>query len=265
MSDLLIAAVLGLVEGLTEFIPVSSTGHLILASELLRFTGERADIFVIFIQLGAILAVVLVYWQRFMALLSLNRRQGFNGLRGIGLLALTTVLPVVVALLAGDVIKGVLFGPIPVAIGLAAGGIAILVIEQFKPKTRFDSLDALTWREALIVGVCQCLALWPGVSRAAATILGGMVAGADRKTAAEYSFLAAVPLLAGAALYDLIKGLDVLTTADIPVFAVGFVVAFGAAWLAIRFFLRLLATTDLRVFGWYRIVLALVVFLLLAR
>ncbi|MGI8482964.1 MAG: undecaprenyl-diphosphate phosphatase [Thermomicrobiales bacterium] len=258
MVDLMIAVVLGLVEGLTEFIPVSSTGHLIVAGHLLGFTGAKADTFEVVIQLGAILAVVVHYRQRLLDLATLRPSTGFGGRHGVGLLALTTLPALVFGALAHDFIKAHLFSPVTVAIGLGLGGVAILLVERFHPVPRYCGLDALRWQEALAVGLFQCLALWPGVSRSAATILGGMLGGVARKTAAEYSFLAAVPVIAAATILDLYQSRGLLALSDLPTFAVGFVVAFVSAWIALRFFLRLLATMTLRPFGWYRIVAAFV-------
>ncbi len=259
MANLFVPLILGLVEGFTEFIPVSSTGHLILVGYLLGFNGSRAASFEIFIQLGAILAVVAIYRRRFYDLFRFRQPEGFKGLRGWGLLALTTLPAVVVGAAAHQAIKTRLFNPITVAVGLAVGGIAILVVEARLPATRCESLDELSWREALIVGMFQCLALWPGVSRAAATILGAMLIGVRRSTAAEYSFLAAVPALCGAALYDLWKSLPLLSASDVPFFGIGFAVAFGSAWLAVEFFVRLLGSHTLKPFGWYRLGIAAVV------
>jgi undecaprenyl-diphosphatase len=247
--------------------------------DLLGFTGERASSFEIFIQLGAILAVVLLYRRRFASLFRFRRlpdrgllpmdahvgpdTMRFGGPRGLALLAVATVPALILGAATRDVIKEYLFNPTAVAIGLVTGGTAILVLEARLPPFRFSGLDALTWRAALVVGLFQCLSLWAGISRAAATIIGGVIVGADRRTAAEFSFLVAVPTLFAAALYDLYLTLPILTVSDVPVFLVGFVVAFGAAWLAIRFFLRLLASHTLSPFGWYRIALALVVLLVL--
>lgn len=259
MIELLQALVLGLVEGITEFLPVSSTGHLIVAGHLLGFEGDKANTFDVFIQLGAILAVVFLYRERFFRLLSFEKSEGFAGLNGIFLLGLTTLPALVFGFLAHSYIKKHLFNPTTVAIGLAAGGVAILLIERRLPKPKREGLDSLTAREALAVGFFQCLALWPGVSRSGSTILGGMAIGIDRKTAAEYSFLAAVPVMFAATGYDLLKSLSFLSAADIPVFTVGFVVSFISAWVAIKFFIRLLATHTLKPFGWYRIAVAVVI------
>lgn len=263
MAEMLIAAILGLVEGLTEFIPVSSTGHLILASHLLGFddqmSQEIASGFKIFIQLGAVLAVVVAYPRRFAGLLSLRDNRGFSGLRGLGLLALTTTPAALVALAAHDLITKRLYGPIPVAIGLFAGGVWILVMEWLRRRPRREGLDTLTWTDALAVGLFQCLSLWPGVSRAAATILGGMAIGIDRRTATEYSFFAAVAIIPAAALYELVKIREHLSLSHVPLFAVGTLVSFLFGWLAVKFFVRYLSRHTLTLFGWYRLVLALLV------
>jgi undecaprenyl-diphosphatase len=266
MTELL-AALMGLVEGLTEFIPVSSTGHLILAGWLCGFEQavgkEVADTFDVFIQLGAILAVVAAYPGRFVILADVRRRSGFAGIGGIALLALTTLPALVVGLLARKAIKAHLFNPTTVAIGLAAGAIWILSVEWRKPSNRSVGLDGLTWKHALGVGVFQCLALWPGVSRSAATILGGMLCGIDRKTATEYSFFAAVPVLTAAAIFDLYKSLPVLSWQHVPVFAVGTVVSFFSAWAAVRLLIRYVSRHTLTPFAWYRLVVALLVLVLL--
>lgn len=260
----LTALILSLVEGLTEFIPVSSTGHLILVGELLGFTGDLASTFTIFIQFGAILAVVVLYWDRFTGLLRLPETSGFHGSRGIGLLALTSLPGLIGGFLAYATIRDRLFQPWTVAVGLAVGGVALLVIDSLRPEPRIDDLDAVTWRVALIVGLSQVFALWPGVSRSAATIVGGMLAGVSRKTAAEYSFFAAVPIITAAALYDLLQSLSFLTAADIPLLAFGLVASFVAAWFAVRFFIRLVQRYTLRPFGAYRLVVAAAVLLVVA-
>ncbi len=258
--ELLQAFILGLVEGITEFIPVSSTGHLILANRIVGFEGNRADTFDVFIQLGAILAVVVLYRQRFTNLVDIRKKQGFAGINGLILLAIACLPAFVLGFLGHDFIKEKLFNPITVAIGLGVGGVAILVVEYLvKPKAQVTELDKLTRKDALWVGLAQCLALWPGTSRSASTIIGGMLAGVGRKTAAEFSFFIAVPIMIAATGYDLLKSLKFLTASDIPVFAVGFVTAFFAALIAVRFFIRLLSNTTLIPFGWYRIVVAIVV------
>lgn len=263
MVELLIGALLGLVEGLTEFLPVSSTGHLILVGYLLGFEGPRAATFEIFIQLGAILAVGVLYRERFLRLLPGRTPDGFAGVRGLQRLAITCLPALLLGFLLHDFIKEQLFTPLTVAVGLGLGGVAILLLERFLSGQGRAGLDEITWRDALLVGLFQCFALWPGVSRAASTILGGMVSGVDRQTATEYSFLVAVPMLAAAVGYDLLKSLDTLQPSDLPLFTIGFLMAFVSAWGAIRFFLRFVGTHTLAPFGWYRIALALVVLVFL--
>lgn len=257
--DLLRAVVLGVVEGLTEFVPISSTGHLIVVGHLLGFEGEKAATFQIFIQLAAILAVALLYRRRLARLLSFAPGRGVSGRSGWVLLGLTTLPALVLGALAAGPIKDRLFGPTTVAVGWGIGGLALLLVERFRPRPTKVDLDALRWPDALVIGACQCLALWPGVSRAAATIGGGMLLGVGRTAAAEYSFLAAMPVLTAATVFDLYESRAVLDAGDLPMFGIGFAVSFVAAWFAVRFFLRLLTTTTLRPFGWYRIVLAVAV------
>jgi undecaprenyl-diphosphatase len=265
MDEIIKAFVLGIVEGLTEFVPVSSTGHLIIAADVLDFQGGKSDTFEIFIQLGAILAIVVLYWRRFLGLLDFKKPEGFYGLRAITLLIITSVPALVIGYLASDFIKANLFNPTTVAIGLIIGAVAMIAVELFLPKNyaTVEGIDKITWREALAVGIAQCCALWPGVSRAASTMVGGMLCGINRKTAAEFSFFAAVPVIGAAAMYDLIKNLNVLTVNDIPVFAVGFITSFVFALIAVRFFVRLLGNVTLIPFAVYRILVAVAVLLIL--
>ncbi|MFQ5876604.1 MAG: undecaprenyl-diphosphate phosphatase [Acidobacteriota bacterium] len=256
MGFVWIAIVLGIVEGLTEFVPVSSTGHLIVVGRLLGFEGRKESTFEIFIQLGAILAIVVVERRRFVGLLRPRGSGGFAGPRGCALLAVTT-LPILIAgypLRAW--IKGALFGPTTVAAALLAGGVGILLAERYRPPPRTGSVDALTWRQALAIGLFQCLALWPGTSRAAATIAGGLLSGLERRTAATYSFLAAVPVMVVATLGDLWESRALLAWNDLPGFAIGLAVAFLAAWAAVRTFVAILGRFTLRPFAWYRIAVA---------
>ena len=258
-----IAILIGILEGLTEFIPVSSTGHMIIAGHILGFTEPRADAFEVFIQLGAILAVVGLYWRRFIGLVpgksslsSTTVVSGFQGWRGMGLLALTTLPALIAGKLAHGYIKEHLFSPLTVAIGLALGGVGLILVEVFRPNPEKKDIDALGWREAFMIGCFQCLSLWPGMSRAGSTIIGGMLMKIDRKTTAEYSFLAAVPIMFAATGYDLYKSRDFLSASDAPLFALGFVVSLVSAWFAIRYFIKFLADHGLQGFGWYRIALA---------
>jgi undecaprenyl-diphosphatase len=257
------AIILGLVEGLTEFLPISSTGHLILVGHWLGFDAllgqDLAATFEIVIQLGAILAVVAAYPERFVRLLRWDDNRGFSGLRGLGLLAITSIPAGLLGLAVAKQIHERLFNPLTVAVALAAGAVWILLVEARRLRPRTEGLDALGWREALSVGLFQCLALWPGMSRSAATILGGMVSGVERKTATEYSFFAAVPIMIVATGYELFKHRATLESAHLATFAIGFVVSFFAAWGAVRFLICFLARHTLAPFGWYRLALAAVV------
>ena len=261
MTQSLAAVILGLVEGVTEFLPVSSTGHLILVGHLIGFTGEKADSFDIIIQLGAILAVVCLYWRRFWWLVSPKPLHAFSGLRGLWMLFLTSLPAGVVGLLARKTIKAHLFGPTTVALALAVGALMIFWVERRKVRDRFYTLDEMTPGLALGIGCFQCLSLWPGFSRSAATIMGGMLLGAKRGLAAEYSFIAAVPLMFAATLYDFYKSAELFSADDLGVLAIGFVVSFVAALAAVKGFIVLVKRVSLRPFAWYRLVLAGAVFL----
>ncbi|MCO5044798.1 MAG: undecaprenyl-diphosphate phosphatase [Kiritimatiellae bacterium] len=259
MNEHLVAAIMGIVEGLTEFLPISSTGHLILVGELLGFTGDAAKVFDIFIQLGAILAVVAVYFRTFTELFSTPDQHGFSGYHGIVLLGITTLPALIIGKLSHTAIKEHLFSPTTVAVGLAVGAIWILVVERvLRGKPRRD-LTALTWKVALGIGIFQCLALWPGMSRSASTILGAMMLGLDRTSATRYSFFAAVPIMTLAVAYDLLQNASLLTTDTIPWFLVGFVVSFLAALGAIKFFIHFVARHNLSAFAWYRLAIAALV------
>lgn len=185
------------------------------------------------------------------------------GFRALSLLLLTTVPAGVLGLLLHDLIIQYLFNPTTVSIGLGAGGMGILIVERFLPKVKKSNIDHIDWKDALMVGIFQTLSLWPGVSRSASTIVGGMYAGINRKTAAEYSFLAAVPIMLSAALYDLYRSLEFLSSSDAIILAIGFVVSFVSAWLSVKFFLRFLSSHTMKIFGWYRIILAPLIILLL--
>ena len=261
MENLLTALLLGLVEGLTEFLPVSSTGHLILAGHLLGFTGPKAEAFEIVIQLGAILAVVVLYRDRFLGLVLPRPRQAFSGMRGLWLLFLTSLPAGLLGLASRKLIHQHLFSPLTVAAALAVGGLAIFAVEARRNRPRLFTLDQMTPGLALGIGLFQCLALWPGFSRSAATIMGGMLLGCKRGLAAEYSFIAAVPIMTAATGYELLKSWSLLSAADLPLFAVGFLISFVSAWLAVRWFVGLVSTWTLRPFAAYRLVLAPLVFL----
>ncbi len=264
MLDYLKAIILGVIEGLTEFVPVSSTGHLIIFSDLIEFTRSSADTFSIFIQLGAILAVVLLYKEKFFALFNLKKSEKFSGKRAWILLILGTFPACILGALFYSKIKELLFSPTPVAIALIIGGVLMIVCDpknkQFK-EINSDSVDKITYSQAFKIGLVQCFALWPGMSRAASSILGGIWFGLDRKTSAEFSFLMAVPIIAGATVYDLIKSRDLLSFSDFGIFFLGFVVSFIVAIFAIKIFIKMLSKYTLAPFGWYRIVLGVIVLL----
>lgn len=262
------AILLGLVEGLTEFIPVSSTGHLILAGHLLSFKGRMAETFDIVIQLGAILAVVILYRQRFIGLLPkkgwmnwASKYAGFSGLTGCILLGLTTLPALIIGKFAYKYIKGYLFNPTSVALALTIGALGILAVERWRPKTKADSLDGISWLQAFTIGLFQCFSMWPGISRAGATILGGLLNGLERKTAAEYSFLAAVPVMMAASGYDLYKTWSQFQEGDIVFLGIGFGVSFFVAYFTVAAFIRLLGRWTLKPFAWYRLALAPIVLL----
>ncbi|CCO24646.1 undecaprenyl-diphosphate phosphatase [Maridesulfovibrio hydrothermalis] len=256
MTSLFTAAILGVVEGLTEFLPVSSTGHLIITGHLLGFTGEKAASFEVAIQLGAILAVVVLYWSRFRGLIVPAPGQRFSGVRGLYMLFLTSLPASVLGLLTHGYIKEHLFTPYTVAWALGIGAIMILIVEKKEPRPNCFTLDEVTPKLALGIGLFQCLALWPGFSRSAATIMGGMLLGAKRSVAAEYSFIAAVPIMFAATGYDMLKSYKLFTTADIPFLSVGFLVSFVSAWIAVKGFIYLLGKLTLRPFAYYRLALA---------
>ncbi len=257
MSVYLVALVLGIVEGATEFIPVSSTGHLILVGHWLGFEGPRARAFEIFIQLGAILAIVWIYRGLIGGVLRDAVRPG--PARTLLVNLAVAFLPVaVVGLLVHDLIKAYLFDPRVVAGALVVGGIAILAIEGWAPRTVTDDLGALRPRTALGIGLAQILSLVPGTSRSAATILGGYGLGLSRRAATEFSFFLAIPVMLAATLFDLLKSRHDLVRGDAPVFAVGFITAFVAALVVVRAFLRFVSRHSFRPFAYYRIVLGLV-------
>jgi undecaprenyl-diphosphatase len=262
----LIVVTLGIVEGVTEFIPVSSTGHLIIVGNLLGFVGEKASIFEVAIQLGAILSVVVLYRDRFFGMVlpmdNSRPRSALDGWAGIGRITVATLPALVVGYLAHGFIKDRLFTPPSVTWALAVGGVGILLAEQFVSHRPKRSLDTLTVKQALGIGFFQTLSLWPGTSRAAATIVGGLLLGLERKGAAEFSFLIAVPIMLAASGYEMLKMGGLFSFHDIAQFLVGFVVSFGVAMIAVTTFIRILSRWSLIPFAWYRIVVAPVFYFL---
>ena len=258
------AAVMGVVEGLTEFLPISSTGHLILAGALLGFDDDKAKVFDIAIQTGAIFAVILVYWQKIRDTLvtlpssKISQRFALNVL-----IAFTPA--VVLGLLFGKAIKANLFNPVVVASTFIIGGFIILWAEkrqQNNPKLgTITDVDQMTAMDALKVGLVQCFAMIPGTSRSGATIIGGMLLGLSRKAATDFSFYLAIPTLIGAGAYSLYKERALLSMADAPMFGVGLVVSFISAWLCIKWLLKFIATHSFVGFAYYRIVFGVIVLL----
>ncbi len=249
MENLFAAFILGIVEGLTEFLPISSTGHLILAGDLLGFNDERGKVFHVVIQTGAMLAIVWEYRARFFRIAP----------RFWGLLAVAFMPAAVLGLAFASVIKAHLFSAVPVAVAFIAGGFVILWVERRPRTARVASVDDMTWLDALKVGFAQAVAIIPGTSRSGATIIGGMLFGLSRKAATEFSFFLAVPTLMAAGGYDLWKNRALFAASDLGMFAVGGVTAFVSAFFCVRWLVRYVATHDFTPFAWYRIVFGLVV------
>ncbi len=260
------AVLIGIVEGLTEFLPVSSTGHIILASELLQFEGPPGKVFEIVIQLGAILAICFLYrakiWTTARGVIERDRA----ALRFAGVVLVAFLPAVIIGVFAHKYIKTVLFDPIVVAVALIVGGIVILVIERFAPRPRIKSTDEIDFRTALYIGLAQCVAMIPGVSRAGATIMGARVFRVDRATAAEFSFFLAIPTMLGATVYDLYKNWSSLDWSGSLVIALGFLAAFLSAAVVVAAFVRFISRHGFAIFAWYRIAIgALALALLLMR
>jgi len=254
------AAIMGIVEGLTEFLPISSTGHLILAGSLLGGFGDnRGKVFEIAIQTGAIFAVILVYWQKIKSTVVALPRQ--PKARRLALNIFIGFLPaVVLGLLFGKVIKANLFIPTVVASTFIIGGFIILWAEKRPPgSVRVEHVDDLTAWDALKVGLVQCFAMIPGTSRSGSTIIGGMLLGLSRQAATDFSFFLAIPTLIGAGVYSVYKERALLSMADVPLFAVGLVFSFISAWLCVRWLLKFISTHNFIPFAWYRIAFGIVV------
>ncbi len=256
---LLKAAVMGVVEGLTEFLPISSTGHLILAGALLGFDDDKAKVFDIAIQTGAILAVIIVYWQKISSTVRALPRSA-DAQRFALNVFIAFVPAVILGLLYGKAIKEDLFTPEVVATTFIIGGFIILWAERRQAvAVRIGEVEDMRWKDALMVGLVQCLAMIPGTSRSGATIIGGMLLGMSRKAATDFSFYLAIPTLIGAGAYSLYKDRALLSMADVPMFAVGLLFSFLSAWVCVRWLLKFISTNSFEVFAWYRIVFGLVV------
>ncbi len=254
MSDTLTAVILGIVEGLTEFLPVSSTGHLILAGELLGFTGEGSIAFKIAIQFGAILAVLVAYWRRFwdvgVGLLAL--RPGPVAFTRNILIGFTPAL--VIGVFAYDAIRAALQSPVIVAVALIVGGIVMLLLERVVKQVRVKSVEAMPFGTAVMIGLVQCIAMLPGVSRSGATIIGGLMMGLERRTAAEFSFFLAVPTMLAATVYALWKDRALLHGDDLSLIAIGFGAAFLVALAVVKAFVAFVSRFGFAPFAWYRII-----------
>ncbi len=243
MTDVMKAIILGIIEGLTEFLPVSSTGHLILAGHLLSFEGQTAITFKIVIQLGAVMAVLLLYWKRYLAIGANLIRMDFSPSKGLNVIhMMLAMLPALILyLLFKDTIKSQLFGPIPVLIGLVAGGLLMIIAARSRRTETAETMDRIHYKQAFGIGLFQCLALWPGFSRSGSTISGGLLLGTSQKAAADFTFLISVPVMFGARVMDL---------------AIGFMTSFLVAMIAVVTFIKLIKRLRLEWFALYRFVLA---------
>jgi len=252
------ALILGIVEGLTEFLPISSTGHLILVGDLLDFNDEKGKMFEIMIQCGAILAVCWEYRAKFIGVLAGLTSQ--PAAQRFALNLFVAFLPAaILGLLFGNHIKVVLFKPIPVAIAFIVGALVILWAERRDHRVTVQTVDEMRWTDALKVGIAQAFALIPGTSRAGATIIGGMLFGLSRRAATEFSFFLAVPVLFAASAYEFVKNRELFDRHDLGLFGVGFIAAFVSAFFCVRWLLRYISSHDFTVFAWYRIVFGLTV------
>ena len=256
LSDTLIAIIVGIVEGLTEFLPVSSTGHMILVEDALGFSGDAASVFAVFIQLGAILSVAFLYRDKYIKLMRpgtwIRKPTDFS----VWHIAAGIVPVGLIGFIAHGFIKKMLFSSFTVIIGLVLGSMLMLAAEKFSGRPYTTSVEKMTLKQAFFVGLFQILSLWPGFSRSGSTISGGLFLGLDRKTAADFSFIIALPLMTAACFYDLTKNWTRLTGADFQMIVIGFVVSFVVAYFSVIWFLRFLNKSTLASFAYYRFVLA---------
>ena len=264
MSIWLTAIILGIVEGLTEFLPVSSTGHLILATELLGYDAAKWAVFNIAIQPGAILAIVVLYWRTFWDMFTGLFRRDPVAFAFVRNLFLAFIPAVVLGLAFGDYIEALLENAVVVAWALIVGGFGILIVERFAKPKESGGVANLTTRQSIIVGLVQCIAMIPGVSRSGATIMGAMALGIDRKTAAEFSFFLALPTLTGATVLQLAKHHDAITKNDVGLIALGAFVSFIVAWAVIKAFLAVVTRYGFAPFAWYRIIVGVAALVWLA-
>lgn len=263
MYDYWVAIIIGIVEGLTEFLPVSSTGHMILTQKLLQIneSDELMNTFTIVIQLGAILAVVLIYWRRLLSLFGLMKQkdESQNGPKMNLLHILLGITPsMVLAFFLYDYIDAYLFSAETVLIGLVIGGILLIAAEIQKEKPTAESLDQITYRQALYIGLWQIISLWPGFSRSGSTIAGGMLTGVNRAASADFTFIMAIPIMFAATGYSLLKSYKSFTASDVDFFIVGFLVSFVVALLAVFSFIKFVQKMKLTYFAYYRFAIAIV-------
>lgn len=260
MGDILIAVILGIVEGITEFLPISSTGHLILVNKLVEFQGSFANMFDIVIQLGAILSVLVYFWDK---LNPFSKRKTILQKHAIWNLWKKVIVAVIPALAIGAVlgqfVQEKLFNPVTVALALIIGGIVLILVERLNKNNSINSIDGLSYKTAFCIGLIQCLAMIPGTSRSAATIIGAMLLGTSRSVAAEFSFFLAIPTMVAASAYSLLKASTNLSVSEWQVLGVGFVVSFLVAWMVIAAFMNYIRKKDFKPFGYYRIIVGLAV------
>ncbi|PKL19361.1 MAG: undecaprenyl-diphosphatase [Spirochaetae bacterium HGW-Spirochaetae-5] len=262
MDQYLISVILGIVEGVTEFLPVSSTGHLIILNEFIDFKGDFAIMFDIVIQFGAILSVVVVFWDK---LFPFKKGRSADEVKDVFTIWFKVCVGVIPALVTGalvaSIVKKYLFNPVTVSIALVIGGIILLYIENKKRMSSINSITELTYKTAFFIGMFQCLGMIPGTSRSAATIIGAMFLGLSRVAAAEYSFFLAIPTMAAASFYSVWKLGRMLTPDETKVAAAGFIVSFIIAWLVIKIFIKYISRNDFKPFGYYRIAFGVLILL----
>ena len=251
------AFVLGVIEGVTEFLPVSSTGHLIIAADVLKFSNGSSDVFEIFIQLGAIMAVITEYRRKLINTVS-NIPHDPAAQKFAASIAIAFIPAAILGFFFHSTIKFYLFNPVSVAVALIVGGIAMILIEKHMPPRQIGSQLDVNFKQALLIGMAQCLSLVPGVSRAASTIMGGVLCGLDRKSATEFSFFLAIPIIIAASFYDLFKNFDLLNKDDFLILFFGSVTAYISALLIIKIFIRYVAHNNFIGFGWYRIMVGII-------
>lgn len=262
MSEIFKAVILGIVEGLTEFLPVSSTGHLILVNQFVDFTGSFAKMFDVVIQFGAILSVVVYFWDRLVPFGAHKSAREKSRTWNLWTKTIVGVTPaILIGATVGKYVQELLFNPITVAVALLVGGIILIFIENKKKYSTINSIEALTYKTAFLIGFIQCLAMIPGTSRSAATIIGAMLLGASRLVAAEFSFFLAIPTMTAATAYSLLKTGLTMSSSELIVLATGFVVSFFVAWMVIAGFMSYISKKDFKPFGYYRIVLGILVLL----